>query len=331
MPPVDPDIVSEINMRARGSEPFLFAINYAGDDAYIKGLDAIDPDECLYDFNGLTNSKGSRLDRDAHPSPLWAVHAPDYSEYERSFNVVKGNILKGNSYLVNLTCEAKVDCDLSLREMFLRSDGKYRLFLNGRFCCFSPEPFIRIKDGRIFSFPMKGTADALAHGAINQLLADEKEAAEHATIVDLIRNDLSIVAHDVTVESYRYVETLLTNKGPILQTSSRIAGLLSFGYEARMGDILASQLPAGSITGAPKGKTVGIIAEAENYARGFYTGVMGICRGGELDSAVMIRFIEQSDDGFRFKAGGGITSRSTCESEYDEVLRKIYLPLKNEQ
>lgn len=327
MPSVDSDIVSEINMRARGREPFLFAINYAGNEAYIKGLDSIDPEECLYDFNGLTNSEGLLPDREPLPSPRWEVLAPDYSAYERSFNVVKGNIIRGNSYLVNLTCEARVECDLNLRQMFLRSEGKYRLYLKGRLCCFSPESFIRIKDGRVSSFPMKGTADALAPGAINLLLADEKEAAEHATIVDLIRNDLSMVAHDVTVEAYRYVETLRTNKGPILQTSSRIAGVLPQGYEARMGEILASQLPAGSITGAPKEKTVSIIAEAENYDRGFYTGVMGICRGGELDSAVMIRFIEQADDCFRFKAGGGITAKSICENEYEEVLRKIYLPL----
>lgn len=328
MPPVNPDIVSEINKLALAREPFLFAINYAGDDAYIKGLDAIDPDECLYNFNGLSNCDGLRLDREHLLSPRWKVHAPDYSTYVRSFNVVRDNILKGNSYLANLTCGVKVECDLSLREIFMLSEGKHRLYIKGRFCCFSPEPFIRIKDGRICSSPMKGTADALAPDAVNRLLADEKEAAEHATIVDLIRNDLSIVAQCVTVESYRYVETLRTNNGPILQTSSRIVGILPHGYESRMGEILASQLPAGSITGAPKDKTVGIIAEAEKYERGFYTGVMGICRGGELDSAVMIRFIEQADGGYRFKAGGGITSRSICESEYDEVLKKIYLPLR---
>lgn len=329
MPPEMADIASEISRRALMQEPFLFAVNYSCDEAFIKSLDAIDPDECLYDFNGRTNAADAQLDnRRSSGRPRWAVTSPDFDEYELSFCKVKDSILKGNSYLANLTCEARVDCDISLRDIFLCTEGKYRLFLKGKFACFSPEPFIRIKDGKIYSYPMKGTADALAPNAESRLLADEKEAAEHATIVDLIRNDLSMVAHDVTVEDYRYVETLQTNKGPILQTSSRISGVLPSGYEKRMGDILTSQLPAGSITGAPKAKTIKVIADAENYDRGFYTGVMGICRGGELDSAVMIRFIEQAEDGFRFKAGGGITSKSVCENEYQEVLKKIYLPLR---
>lgn len=92
--------------------------------------------------------------------------------------------------------------------------------------------------------------------------------------------------------------------------------------------MLAAQLPAGSITGAPKNKTVAIIEEAEGYDRGFYTGIMGIYDRGELNSAVMIRFVEQHGDGLSFKAGGGITSKSDCRKEYDEVLQKIYLPFE---
>lgn len=313
---------------ARAGEPFIFAVDYLGEEAFVKPLSRIDSDECLFDFNGFSNSRGLESSFVKEHEPKWVVTPPDYAAYERSFNFVKDNILRGNSYLVNLTCQAKVDCDISLREIFLRTEGKYKFYLNGRFACFSPEPFIRIKDGRIFSHPMKGTADALAPDAFAKLIADEKEAAEHATIVDLIRNDLSLVARNVEVDDYRYVETLQTNKGPILQTSSRISGLLPEGYERRMGEILASQLPAGSITGAPKPMTVKIISEAEGYRRGFYTGVMGVCHGGELDSAVMIRFVEQGSDGLIFKAGGGITAKSDCLKEYNEVLKKIYLPLR---
>lgn len=320
------DIADEINARALSPEPFLFVINYTADEAIIKPLSEINPADCLFDFNGRTNCHATPDSSTA--APRWNVLPPDYAAYERSFNTVRANILRGNSYLVNLTCQAPVDCDLSLRDIFLRTEGRYRLFVRDRFTCFSPEPFIRIEGGHIYSHPMKGTADALSPDSLTALLADEKEAAEHATIVDLIRNDLSTVAHHVRVDDYRYAETLLTNKGPIIQTSSRISGTLLRGYERHMGDILASQLPAGSITGAPKPQTLKIIAEAEDYDRGFYTGVMGICQGGRLDSAVMIRFVEQSADGLLFKAGGGVTSRSVCQSEYDEVVRKMYLPLK---
>ena len=133
-------------------------------------------------------------------------------------------------------------------------------------------------------------------------MSDKKEAAEHATIVDLIRNDLSRVAEHVRVDKYRYIDVLHTNKGNILQTSSEISGKLPTDYQKHIGNILDAMLPAGSITGAPKDKTMEIIHEAEGYDRGFYTGIMGIYNNGELNSAVMIRFLENEGQGTYFKA-----------------------------
>lgn len=146
--------------------------------------------------------------------------------------------------------------------------------------------------------------------------------------MDLIRNDLSRVAEHVRVDKYRYIDVLHTNKGNILQTSSEISGKLPTGYQKQIGNILDAMLPAGSITGAPKDKTMEIIHEAEGYDRGFYTGVMGIYNNGELNSAVMIRFLEKDGLGTYFKAGGGITSKSDCSKEYEEVLQKVYLPFE---
>lgn len=328
------EIINNINILAKENEPFLFVINYDGDDAYIRRLKDIDPKECLYDFEGISNVVLD--DGYKHPLPSairWDIDAPAYESYERSFNIVKSNMLAGNSYLANLTCRVPVDCNLSLDDIFAHSKGKYRLLLRGdrnrgrRFVCFSPESFLRISHGRIYSYPMKGTIDASIPNARQELMNDTKEAAEHATIVDLIRNDLSRVATDVRVDCYRYVDTLHTNKGDILQTSSEISGLLPDDYRQHLGEIIDAQLPAGSITGAPKKKTVEIIREAERYDRGFYTGVMGIFNDGELNSAVMIRFVEQDENGMAFKAGGGITAKSCCRKEYEEVLQKIYLPI----
>lgn len=175
---------------------------------------------------------------------------------------------------------------------------------------------------------MKGTLDASTPNAKRVLMEDKKEAAEHATIVDLIRNDLSRIATNVRVDRYRYIDILHTNKGDILQTSSEISGLLPTDYPQHLGDILDAQLPAGSITGAPKDKTLQIIHEAETYERGFYTGIMGIYAQGELNSAVMIRFLEENEHGLFFKAGGGITSKSDCKKEYEEVIQKMYLPIE---
>lgn len=325
------NITDHLNQLAGDNESFLFVINYAGTEAYISKLSEISPDECLYDFEGINNVK-RQSPLKSTKQPLWKVHEPVFGDYTNSFETVKGNILRGNSYLVNLTCKVAVDCDFSFEDIFLRAKGKYKILLKDKnnnsrqFVCFSPETFVRIKEGMIFSYPMKGTIDASTPDAGQVLMDDEKEAAEHATIVDLIRNDLSRVAEYVRVDKYRYIDVLHTNKGDILQTSSEISGKLPSDYKGHIGDILAALLPAGSITGAPKNKTMEIIREAEGYDRGFYTGIMGIYNKGELNSAVMIRFLEQDGQGTYFKAGGGITSKSDCRKEYEEVLQKVYLP-----
>lgn len=323
------NIIDSLNQMASGQEAFLFVINYAGTEAYIRKLADIDPDECLYDIEGISNAK-DRLAAATDRLPKWHAEEMKEEDYRERFDIVRGNMLRGNSYLANLTCRVKVDCDVTFEEIFLRAKGKYKLWLKSKdgkqIVCFSPESFVRISDGRIFSYPMKGTIDARITDAADVLMSDKKEAAEHATIVDLIRNDLSRVASDVCVDRYRYIDVLHTNKGDILQTSSEISGRLPDDYMPHIGDILDALLPAGSITGAPKDKTVEIISKAEGYDRGFYTGIMGICDGGWLNSAVMIRFLEQDGTGTYFKAGGGITAKSDCRKEYKEVLQKVYLP-----
>ena len=139
-----------------------------------------------------------------------------------------------------------------------------------------------------------------------------------------LRGIVPLLAH---VERYRYADLLHTDRGDLWQTSSRITGQLPEDYRSHIGDILFSQLPAGSITGAPKPKTMEIIHQAEPFDRGFYTGVMGLYRDGNLDSAVMIRFIDKENGQLYFKAGGGITARSDWNKEYEEVIEKIYVPI----
>lgn len=369
------EIIDKINRLASKDEPFLFVINYQGYKAFISLLSDINPEECLFDFEGRGNFSHAWKEtlKEEIPEVIWQIEPPLYEDYERSFNIVKSNIMAGNSYLTNLTCRVPVSCNLSLEDIFNQAKGKYKLLLRRKknqaedkallkeeaqnkvllkeenieenlnpFVCFSPETFVRIKNGRIYSYPMKGTLDASLPDAEKQLMEDEKEAAEHATIVDLIRNDLSRVAEDVRVDKYRYIDVLHTNKGDILQTSSEISGRLPEDYRNHLGEILDAQLPAGSITGAPKDKTMQIIHEAEGYDRGFYTGIMGIYDQGELNSAVMIRFVEEETSPSKtekgknsevsrelyFKAGGGITSKSDCRKEYEEVIQKIYLPIQ---
>lgn len=173
---------------------------------------------------------------------------------------------------------------------------------------------------------MKGTAPAATQEACDWLETDEKENRESATIVDLMRNDLSMVAADVQVRRYRYISPVETRGRTILQCSSEISGRLPEDWRSRLGEILLKLLPAGSVTGAPKEATCRAIAEAEDMERGFYTGIFGFFNGRDLDSAVAIRFMEEDEKEMVYKSGGGITVMSHMEDEYREAIAKVYVP-----
>jgi para-aminobenzoate synthetase component I len=249
------------------------------------------------------------------------------SRYEDQFQQVIRHIRAGDSFLVNLTCQTSVRLDIPLTELYDGVRAKYKLLYKDRFLVFSPETFVQIRNGIISSCPMKGTLDASLPNACERLLGNPKEKAEHSTIVDLIRNDLSIVATKVKVQRFRYIEEIAAGSGRLLQVSSEITGQLAADYPERIGDILFALLPAGSVTGAPKKRTVEIIRETEDYERGYYTGIFGIFDGKNLDSAVLIRFLENTPSGMVYKSGGGVTAQSNMNDEYEEMLQKIYVPL----
>ena len=319
------EAIARIDRLAGEGKTFIFIIDYEAKQAFVELADEVDPNECLFDFEGFTNIRGEKP-RDCSPVRLSADY-PSASDYRRSFELVRSHLLAGNSYLANLTCRIPVKTSLTMRDICLRSQALYRLWLKDRLVCFSPETFVRVSNGIISSYPMKGTIDASIPQAERVLMANAKEAAEHATIVDLIRNDLSMVADQVCVRRYRYIDRIETHRGVLLQTSSDIAGHLTPHYLRHFGQMLFTLLPAGSISGAPKTKTLQIIDNAENYRRDFYTGVMGCCVQGRMNSAVMIRFIDQSDGHLFFKAGGGITAQSRWSDEYEEVKQKVYVPI----
>lgn len=319
-----------VRMNRFGSEvrPFFFLIDYAGGECLVEEPHRLPPSELMFAFPEVTNVP-QRMPGTPRPGFFrWESHPMSFEAYCCGFEVVRRHLYGGDSFLVNYTCATPVDTDLTLRQVFDHARAPYKLWVNGRFVVFSPEIFVRITDGFIYSYPMKGTMDATLPDARERLLADPKEAAEHATITDLIRNDLSRFATEVTVTRYRYLDELHTHRGPLLQMSSEIRGRLPEGYPSQLGDLFFSLLPAGSITGAPKPRTVQIIREAETYDRGFYTGVTGYFDGRNLDSTVLIRFLEQQPDGtMLFKSGGGITFRSEARNEYEEMKQKVYVPL----
>lgn len=294
-------------------------------DPIILPLENIDSTEILYNFQGCTNDRSLPVSlQDASLK----VKAVEYCEYEKAFKLVQKELVEGNSYLCNLTFETPISISLSLQEIYAQSRAKYKLWIKNRFTVFSPEIFVQIHNNSIKTFPMKGTIDSAVSDARKKILADTKELAEHITIVDLLRNDLNMIAQNVTVKRFRYIDEIRTSQKHLLQVSSEICGTLEENWQHRLGHIIYSLLPAGSVTGAPKKKTLEIIQEAETHRRGYYTGIMGRFDGNQLDSAVMIRFIEQREGQLYYKSGGGITIYSDCHKEYQEMIDKIYIPSK---
>lgn len=324
--------IRELSRLAVADVPFFFLVDYAMRRSLVVPIASADPALLRFDINGLTNettlvAKAFSAISDNH-KPRWHVYPPTPADYRHRFDIVHRALHRGDSFLTNLTCRFPIETDLSPADIYAGACAPYRIWLRDSFVCFSPEPFVRIADNVVSSFPMKGTIRADIPDAEARLMADAKEAAEHATIVDLIRNDLSLVASCVRVRRYRYVERLTTNEADLLQTSSEICGMLPTDWRCRFGEILFAQLPAGSVTGAPKDSTLRTIAAAEGYDRGFYTGVAGCYVDGRVDSCVLIRFIDVENGRIFYKAGGGITAMSRPDDEYREVIAKAYVPIR---
>jgi len=317
------NFIDLMNKFGAAGEPFLFIVDFDFKKPEIHKLNSIPPG-IKFITPLLSNVQPGQI----YSKPILLKKYPvPFKRYLKAFKNVKKNISLGNSYLLNLTFPTLIDTSLTLEEIFNASVSKYKLLYYDNFVVFSPEIFIRITDDVIKSFPMKGTIDASIPDAEGILLNDEKEVAEHNTIVDLIRNDLSKVADDVIVTRYRYIDKIRSAGVDLLQVSSEISGRLAAGSEKHLGDIITGLLPAGSVTGAPKKETIRIIKESENYERGWYSGVFGVFDGKSLDSAVMIRFIERDPDKIFFKSGGGITYLSDPVKEYEELISKVYVPV----
>lgn len=314
------EAISIMNERGAKKSPFVFLIDFNQEKVIIEDTNT---DKLLYKVNDFKNYTEKDVNKDI------SIDVTDDIEnnYRNSFSKLQNELHFGNTYLTNLTQEIKIKLNASLDEVFHKASAKYK-FLFDNFVCFSPETFIQIKDGKIFTFPMKGTIDAGIKDAECHLLSNQKESNEHATTVDLLRNDLSMVSKNVRVEKYRYLDKIKSSNGKeYFQASSKIVGEFNSNYFENLGDIIFSLLPAGSISGAPKVKTYSIIKEIESYNRGFYTGVGGVFDGKNLDSCVLIRFIEKIGDSYVFKSGGGVTTQSEFGSEYKELIDKIYVPV----
>ncbi len=309
--------MQRLSSLASSNTPFLFYTNFDLSDVSVYTLDELQKEDIEFSFSKQPYVEHSHF----------LVKFPiNFESYEKGFKAIIETIKSGNTYLLNYTCSTPIQSTLSLREIYNCANAAYKLRVKDSFVCFSPERFIQIKDNTIFTYPMKGTIDASIHNAKSKILSNEKEMAEHIMVVDLLRNDLSQVATKVTVNKFRYIDKIKAGDKELLQVSSQIQGSLQSTWKEDLGHILKTLLPAGSITGTPKKRTIEIIKNIEDHQRGYFSGVFGYFDGTSFDSAVMIRFIEKTKDGLVYKSGGGITLDSKAQEEYQEMLDKIYIP-----
>lgn len=313
------EAIALLNRLGKEKTPFQFYCDFLGEKWVIH-------EEGSNSSFHLELSEDRKSTRDNRLATFTKYPIP-FSQFKKSFDQIIHQINIGNSFLTNLTFQTPIETSLSLEEVFQQSEAKYRLLVPNQFVVFSPETFVQIKENHIYSYPMKGTIDANLPNAASTILSDQKEKAEHITIVDLIRNDLSQVAKNVEVTKFRFINELKTNDKNLLQVSSEVKGELVPGWKENLGIVLSELLPAGSISGAPKPETIKIIKDSENYQRNFYTGICGRFDGQSLDTGVMIRFIQKQKDQLVYCSGGGITSFSEAEKEYQEMVDKVYLAI----
>lgn len=311
-------IFDELNSLGKKREPFLVISDFMAKNIKVVLLSKLkesDIEFCIDENYIFRQHKHSLI-----KYPL------SFEEYKKKFDLVIEQIKAGNTYLLNLTQPTLVEATLNLKEIYTLANARFKIRYKDEFVCFSPERFVSIKNSKIDTFPMKGTIDASLPNARELILNNQKEMAEHIMVVDLLRNDLSMVASNVMVDKFRYVTQIDSGSKKLLQVSSHISGDLDENWHENIGTFLKKLLPAGSISGTPKRSTLKIIDKIEGYERGYFSGIFGVYDGKSFDSAVMIRFIEKTKVGYIYKSGGGITLDSDVRSEYQELLDKVYIP-----
>ncbi|MEW6058543.1 MAG: anthranilate synthase component I family protein [Actinomycetota bacterium] len=188
----------------------------------------------------------------------------------------------------------------------------------------SPEPLLRVEGRRVTTRPIAGTrprgrTDVRDRLLEHELLADPKEQAEHAMLVDLARNDLARVCKPGTV---RPTELMVVERfSKVMHIVSTVEGELAEGQDAL--DALAVTFPAGTVTGAPKRRAMELIAEAEPTARGPYAGAVGYRTfAGDLDFCITIRTAVVADRVAHVQTGAGVVADSDPEAELAETKAK---------
>ncbi len=255
----------------------------------------------------------------------------DYDEYANAIEKIKEYIRRGDTYQVNYTIKSKFDFTGDAKSLFITllnsQSTRYSAFINTGeklIISISPELFFKKNGSTIITRPMKGTMRRGTNYADdenmkNLLTTSEKERAENVMIADLLRNDFGRISKFGTVKAQSLFD--VEKYESVFQMVSEIRGELK---EDSLKAIFSNIYPCGSITGAPKIRTMEIIKELEKEERGIYTGSIGYIKGEEALFNVAIRtlVIDKETGKTEMGLGGGIVWDSTPESEYNEVILK---------
>ncbi len=264
------------------------------------------------------------------PSPI-AVDDRDRARFTESVGRAREHILAGDIFQAVLSRRTQTpapDGALPIyRRLRLSNPAPYMFLvrLPGlELAGSSPEPLVRVDGRRVTTRPIAGTrprgADAAEDDRLEgDLLADPKERAEHAMLVDLARNDLGRVCRPGSVEVTELMAVERFSR--VMHIVSTVEGDLADGRTAL--DALAATFPAGTVTGAPKRRAMEIIAEEEEHARGPYAGAVGyLTFSGDLDFCITIRTAVVSDGTASVQAGAGIVADSDPDREFEETRAK---------
>jgi para-aminobenzoate synthetase/4-amino-4-deoxychorismate lyase len=270
------------------------------------------------------------------PPGTW-VPTTSREAYEASIRRIRELIAAGETYQVNhtLRLRSRVEGDPRglYRDLCYAQRGAYAAYLDlGRYRILSasPELFFELRGDRIVTRPMKGTAPrgrwpAEDRAVAQQLLASAKDRAENAMIVDLLRNDLGRVARTGSVSWADAFE--VERYETVWQLTTTVSATL--GSEAGVTDVFRALFPSGSVTGAPKVRTMEIIGELEDAPRGVYCGAVGYLAPGDppgprarFNVAIRTVTLDTASGTAEYGVGGGITWGSDAANEYDEVVAK---------
>ncbi|MCC8058663.1 anthranilate synthase component I [Cloacibacillus sp.] len=287
--------------------------------------------EAIFDETGALLESGAKAA--FKPLRLKEELTPRFSkdEFRAMVERAKDHIREGDIFQVVLSNPLTADAEGSLFDTYrvLRTlnPSPYMFYFSSddiEIAGASPETLARLEDGALYTFPLAGTrrreADEVEDAALErELLADEKELAEHNMLVDLGRNDLGRVCrlNSVRVEEYMAIQRF----SHVMHIGSTVSGLLRADRDAV--DAVDSILPAGTLSGAPKIRACEIIRELEGGRRGIYGGAVGYLDfSGNMDTCIAIRLAYKKDGRLCVQSGAGIVADSVPEREYRECADK---------